>query len=108
LSASDFDGQTVRHDGTLAVIFLAPWCPFCRQFLPAFRAAAEGNSIHWATADLSDYDNALWNTFDIGVVPTVVVFKDGKQIFRIDGILGRGLSQKAIDDTVSRMKTLSQ
>jgi thiol-disulfide isomerase/thioredoxin len=108
LGQSDFNGQTIKRGGTLAVVFLASWCSFCRRFLPAFRAAAESNNLLWASADLSEYANPLWSVFDIEVVPTVIVFKEGRLMFRIDGVLGRGLSQKAIEDIVSRMKLLSE
>lgn len=57
--------------------------------------------------DISDYENPLWETFRIGVVPTIIIFKEGKAVFRKDGVLGRGLSQKAIDESMEQMKLLS-
>lgn len=93
--------------GTLAVLFLASWCPFCTRFYPAFQAAADKNGIAWASLDISDDDNPLWEVFSIGVVPTIIIFKEGKAVFRKDGGLGRGLSQKAIDESMDRMKLLS-
>jgi thioredoxin-like negative regulator of GroEL len=57
--------------------------------------------------DISDDDNQLWEVFSIEVVPTIIIFKDGKAVFRRDGILGRGLSEKAIEETVEQMKLLS-
>jgi thioredoxin-like negative regulator of GroEL len=57
--------------------------------------------------DLSDDNNPLWDAFSIEVVPTIIVFKDGKTEFRKDGVFGRGLSEKAIDETMARMKLLS-
>jgi len=56
--------------------------------------------------DLSDDDNPLWDTFSIEVVPTIIVFRDGKPEFRRDGFFGRGLSETAIDETVAQMKLL--
>jgi len=89
----------------LAAIFLALWCPFCRQFQPAFEAAARANGIRWASVDISD-ENGLWDAFNIEVVPTIVVFKEGKPVWRKNGVLGRGLSEDAITETVSKMKSL--
>jgi len=57
--------------------------------------------------DISDDDNPLWEVFSIGVVPTIIIFKEGKAVFRKDGGLGRGLSQKAINESMDRMKLLS-
>jgi thioredoxin-like negative regulator of GroEL len=104
LGPSDFNGQELRGGETLAVLFLAAWCPFCTQFRPAFEAAAKASGLPWGSADLSDDDNVLWDSFKIDVVPTVVVFKHGKAVFRKDGVLGRGLSGEAIKEIIDQMK----
>lgn len=33
---------------------------------------------------------ASWDMFDIEIVPTIVLFKDGKPVFRKDGVCGQG------------------
>ena len=40
---------------------------------------------------LDDYDNPLWDDYDVAAVPTVIVFEEGKVSSRLDGRLGRGL-----------------
>jgi thioredoxin 1 len=97
----------LRNKGTLAVLFVASWCPFCKLFYPVFQAAAEKSGIAWTPMDISGDDNPLWWIFSIEVVPTIIVFKEGKAVFRRDGVLGRGLSEKAIDETIDQMKLLS-
>lgn len=72
-----------------------------------FQAAAEKRGIAWAPVDISEDDNPLWETFSIGVVPTIIIFNDGKAVFRRDGVLGRGLSGKTIDEVTDQMKSLS-
>ncbi len=85
------------------MLFLTEWCPFCRQFYPEFETALNSKGIRWAEVDISDDEDLLWETFDINVVPTIIIFKDGQPIFRKDGVLGRGLSEKAIDETLQEM-----
>ena len=68
--------------------------------------AAKGNSIQWARVDVSDYDNKLWEVFNIEVVPTIVLFKSGKPVWRKDGVLGRGLSEDVIKETIAKMGAL--
>jgi thioredoxin-like negative regulator of GroEL len=49
---------------------------------------------------MSDLESPLWDTFDVRIVPTVVVFKEGRPIFRSDGVLGRGLPTEVMDEVV--------
>ena len=105
LEPSDFDGQALKRPGTLAVLFQASWCGFCRRFQPVFEEAAKKSGISWSAADVSDDDNVLWDVFNIAVVPTVIVFRNGKPVFRSDGVRGRGLSQNAIDEIIHQMKS---
>ncbi len=43
---------------------------------------------------LEDNDNPLWDEYDIGAVPTVILFEDGKVTKRLDGRLGSGLKEE--------------
>ena len=107
LSPADFDGEALRRDGALVVLFLASWCPFCRRFQPAFETAAKKSNVPWAVADVSDDDSILWDTFKIDTVPTVVVFKDGKAVLRRDGVRGQGLSESDVKEIMNKMKSPS-
>ena len=86
-------------------MFLASWCPYCRRFRPAFEKAAKQNGINWVSVDISDENNKLWDTFSIDIVPTVIVFKDGKAVWRKDGVPGKGLSEDVIKEAVAQVKS---
>lgn len=68
--------------GRVAVMFTADWCGYCRRFLPHFKAVREG-----VVVDISDEDDPLWEIHDVQVVPTVIVFEDGKPVRRWAGVL---------------------
>jgi thioredoxin-like negative regulator of GroEL len=91
LGSDAFEGTRLRRAGTWAVVFLADWCPFCRAFEPKFQALDGAGNFQLAVADLTDYDSPLWERFEVGVVPTVVVFRDGAPDFRQNGRMGIGL-----------------
>ena len=105
LRQSDFDGDRLKRVGTLAVLFYAEWCPFCRSFYPEFERALNSKDVSWAEADISDDDNPLWERFGISIVPSIILFKDGQAIFRRDGVPGRGLSKKDIDETLQAIES---
>ena len=73
------------------------------MFDPVFEAEMSESGLPRASVDLSDFDNPLWETFDIRVVPTVIVFKEGQVAFRKDGIFGRGLAKGDMTDIVDAM-----
>jgi thioredoxin-like negative regulator of GroEL len=107
LAYEDFEGQSIRTKATIGVFFYAKWCPFCRACKPDFEAL-KPNRFELALADLSEKNNPLWEDFDIKTVPMIIVFKDGKAVWRKDGkpFLGLGKKDlKAMMDFLSKEKS---
>jgi thioredoxin 1 len=96
IGAEAFDGLRLARSGTWTVAFLADWCPFCQEFEPTFSALAALPGISLLVADLTDEESPLWDRFRIAVVPSVIVFRDGEPVFRVDGRSGYGLDGKDI------------
>ena len=103
VGVSDFEGKRLKRSGTLAVLFAAEWCPFCRRFSSIFDSVLSEKGVARALADLSDLENTLWEEFGIEVVPTVMIFKEGELVYRKDGTLGRGLPDNAMDEVVLKL-----
>jgi len=93
LKADAFRKEQLLRDGTWMVAFLADWCPFCRRFRPEFAALEREDRFRIAEGDVTAEDSPLWDDFRIEVVPTLVVFRDGRPVFRADGILGSGMGR---------------
>ena len=104
LHPQDFNGTQLKQAGTVLTVFTADWCPFCIKFKPIFESAPDAEGMTKAIVDLTDLENPLWEVFDIRVVPTVVVFKDGESVMRKDGVLGRGLQADAMTEVIQRME----
>lgn len=99
----DLDAQLAKNKRVL-VLFYASWCPYCRRFVPIFEEKTVGNQrasvVHVL---LDDYDNPLWDDYDIGAVPTVILFEEGKVCSRLDGLLGVGLSAKQFETWLKQL-----
>jgi thioredoxin 1 len=91
-----FRGARLERPGTWIVAFLADWCPFCRELEPLVSALAGAGSFGVLVADLTSLESQLWDRFGVEVVPTIVVFREGRPIFRADGVAGEGLGPGAV------------
>ncbi len=87
----------------ILAVFYAEWCPFCRAFIPEFESV-KPNGFELAKVDLSDWENPLWEEFKVDVVPTLIAFKNGEVIARRDGVLGKGLQRKDLDEFLLQLK----
>jgi thiol-disulfide isomerase/thioredoxin len=105
IGATEFRGRRLDRPGTWIVAFLADWCPFCRAFEPEFAALATDGSFGLLVADMTSMQTPLWETFEIDIVPTLVVFRDGTALYRADGVAGEGLG--AADLESARLAALS-
>jgi len=104
-----YDGKKLnaelRKNKRVVAFFYATWCPYCRRFIPIFNnriSNAGFESVIYVILD--DYDNQLWDTYDISAVPTVILFKEGAVCSRLDGRLGLGLSEKRFLEWLEEVK----
>jgi thioredoxin 2 len=82
----------------LLVDFWAPWCGPCRMMAPGFEAAARDFEprVRLAKVD-TDEEPELGARYNIRSIPTLVLFKNGKEAARMNGALPAGELRRWID-----------
>ncbi len=69
------------------VDFWAEWCGPCRMLSPLFRELEEQHVSEAVFAKVNvDDEQALAMQFSVQSIPTVLVFKDGKEAGRLVGV----------------------
>jgi thioredoxin-like negative regulator of GroEL len=96
LSATDFSAGRLRRTGTYVVCFGAGWCHPTRQFMPKFVALKGGLPASLAIADITELESPLWDDFQIRITPSIIVFRDGAIVSRLDGRRFVGITQSAL------------
>ena len=93
-SKEQLDNLLLKNE-KLLVLFYASWCSFCSRFVPVFDKKIEYfKKAHTIRVLLDDFDNQLWDDYEIESVPTIIYFEKGKVSKRLDAKLGRGLSEE--------------
>lgn len=100
---AQFEKEVLTSPRAIAVVFSAHWCPFCRAFMPVIEKRLDDFPDPIVAVILDDWNDPLWDRCSIQVVPSLAVFKGGKLVFRIDGVLGVGLAAADIDRLVEHL-----
>jgi thioredoxin 2 len=88
LTASRFEKHLTRNDLPVIVDVWAPWCGPCKMMAPHFEEAARQFAPRARFAKVnSDEENALAARFGIRGIPTVIVFRDGREVARQSGAM---------------------
>ena len=89
LSDSSFETHISRSDIPVVVDFWAPWCGPCKMMAPAFEQAAAQLEPGVRLAKLNTEEaQATAARFQIRSIPTLALFKNGREVARQPGAMG--------------------
>ena len=85
LSIEDFTKNIQR--GTVLVDFGAEWCPPCKLMEPVLANLQKTNSKFILVKVDGGRDEAVMQQYHVTALPVFIVFKNGKQVWRKEGIV---------------------
>jgi len=93
--------QSTIKKGNVVVDFWAPWCGPCRMMAPIFEEAAnEQKAVKFAKVN-TDEEGPIAQELGIRGIPTLIFFKDGKEINRFVGASNKQMLSARIKENFS-------
>lgn len=88
LTNDSIDAVLAHSEASVIVDFWAPWCGPCKMFAPVFEQTARAYPLRLLFAKVdTQAEQFLASRFKIRSIPTLIVFKDGKEIERLSGAM---------------------
>jgi thioredoxin 1 len=95
---NSFKHEVLESDKLVLVDFWAAWCGPCRLIAPTIEAIAEQYSASATVLKLNVDDNPSTSaTYGIRSIPTLILFRAGKEVERLVGAHGKESISRAID-----------
>jgi thioredoxin 1 len=103
VSDSSWEADVLKSDRPVLVDFWAQWCAPCRMLAPTVEAVAEKYAGSATVVKLNVDDNPqVSQQYGIKGIPTLILFKNGREEERVVGATSKEAIARMIDKHVSR------
>ena len=101
-SDNTFEAEVLQSESPVLVDFWAEWCAPCRMLAPTVDAVAETYNGVARVVKLNVDDNpSVSQRYGIKGIPTLILFKNGKEEERVVGATSKEAISRMIDKHVS-------
>lgn len=90
---NNFTQEVIKYEGLVVVDFWAEYCQPCKRMKPVIQQIAQTTNLKIVTLDVVE-EPELTEHYEVGGVPTLLVFRDGKVVNKHTGFLDE---QKILD-----------
>ncbi len=92
---NDKNFQSGIRNGIVIVDFWAVWCGPCRMLTPIFNQLADEKEANYKVGKLNvDESRQTASKYGVRSIPTVIVFKNGKEVKRFVGVKTKSIYQQ--------------
>ncbi|WP_462248692.1 thioredoxin domain-containing protein [Ferruginibacter sp.] len=78
----------INSSKTVLVDFGAEWCPPCKKMEPVLQSLQKNNAGKFSLVKVDGgNDEAILKEYKVTQLPVFIIFKDGKQVWRKDGVV---------------------
>src|SRR6266550_1843943 len=99
---SSFEKDVLQSDKPVLVDFWASWCAPCRMLAPTVDAIAEKYAANARVVKVNVDDNpSISQRYGIKGIPTLILFKGGKEEERVVGATSKEAISRMIDKHVT-------
>lgn len=97
VSDNNFESEVLNSDKPVLVDFWAPWCGPCKAIAPLLEELSSDydGQVKFARCNVDDNPVTPGN-YGIRAIPTLIVFKDGRQVDQIVGMADKSKLEASI------------
>jgi len=102
VSDASFEDDVLNSDRPVLVDFWAAWCAPCRMLAPTVEAVADKYASTARVVKLNVDDNpSVSQRYGIKGIPTLILFKNGREEERVVGAKSEGAISRMLDKHIS-------